>query len=97
MAVKARAPFQPAPTATPIAAISSLGLTMGVILSLSPDRRDSARNCSNASASEVEGVIDTRRRLRPRHRPRLNSREIALDRMWSPAASLRRTRTPSGY
>ncbi len=55
--VKARAPFQPAPTTTPIEAISSSAWTMAWRLPATGSLRYLPQYFENASASDDEGVI----------------------------------------
>ena len=58
VAVKARAPFQPAPTTTPMEAISSSACTMANLLPpLALSTRSLRQYFSNASASDELGVI----------------------------------------
>ena len=58
VAVKARAPFQPAPITVPIAEISSSACTMAKLFFFVSGSTRSLRQCFvNASAIEVDGVI----------------------------------------
>ena len=58
VAVKARAPFQPAPITVPMAEISSSAWMMAKLFFLVAGSTRSLRQCfMNASASEVDGVI----------------------------------------
>src|SRR5512144_3383303 len=58
VAVKARAPFQPAPQTMPIEASSSSACTIAnLFLPVFSSTRSLAQNFWNASASEDEGVI----------------------------------------
>ena len=96
VAVKARAPFQPAPTTMPIEASSSSACTMATReRPVSGSTRNFLHHAVKASATEELGVIGYQAQtLAPPYTAPSAAAELPSMKMRSPTASRRSTRRP---
>ena len=98
VAVKARAPFQPAPMTMPIEANSSSACTMANrFWPVAASTRNLSQYFWNASGTEDEGVIGYQAAtVAPPYTQPKAAALLPSVKIWSPTWSERRTRMPSG-
>src|SRR4051794_19489178 len=98
VAVKARAPFHPAPSTMPIDAISSSACTMAYLFwPVDGSTRNLAQYFWKASATDDEGVIGYQAAtVAPPYTQPSAAALLPSTKIWSPTWSLRRTRIPKG-